>query len=71
MIPHPIKIKKITIIIKFDMPSAKNLKEIQKNLSSVFIKFNMTYKKVIREWLQPFRLKLNLVGSFANMAIII
>ena len=49
MIPQPIKIKKITIIIKFDMPSAKNLKEIQKNLSSVFIKFNMAYKKVIRE----------------------
>ena len=53
------------------MPSAKNLKEIKKNLSSVFMKFNMAYKKVINELLQPFRLKLNLFGSFANMAIII
>ena len=53
------------------MPSAKNLKEIKKNLSSVCMKFNMAYKKVIKELLQPFRLKLNLFGSFVNMAIII
>ena len=41
MIHQPMKIKIITIIIKFDIPSAKNLKKIQKNLNSTFMKFSM------------------------------
>ena len=41
MMPHPKKIKKIIIIIKFDMPSAKNFKEIKKNLNRNFRKFNI------------------------------
>jgi len=41
MILQPRKIKKIIIIIKFDMPSAKNFKEIQKKLNKDFIKYSM------------------------------